>query len=414
MNLAPYLEVFRSRRVAAMLFLGFASGLPLSLSGSTLQAWMTVAGVDIKTIGIFTLVGLPYTVKFLWAPFMDRFAPPLLGRRRGWIVLTQMVLMLVIGAMGGFDPARAPLLLAALALLLAFASASQDVVFDAYRTDVLTEKERGVGAAVSVLGYRVAMLTSGALALILADHIGWRTTYSLMAALMTIGVIAAWIAPEPAVHAKPPRTLTEAVVGPLQEFFGRPEALAMLLLIILYKLGDAFAGSLTTAFLIRGVGFTPTDVGTINKGLGLVATIVGALFGGGMMVKLGLYRALMLFGVLQAISNLAFMVLAWAGKSYTLMVVAVAFENLAGGMGTAAFVALLMALCDLRFSATQFALLSALSAVGRVFVGPPSGFIVEAVGWITFFFYTFLAALPGLLLLWWLRGSVSSLEHARA
>lgn len=414
MNLAPYLQVVRSPRVATVLFLGFASGLPLALSSGTLQAWMTVAGVDIKTIGLFSLVGLPYTVKFLWAPVMDRYAPAFLGRRRGWVALTQLALMGLIAVIGATDPTRSPLALAALALLLAFASASQDVVVDAYRTDVLREPERGLGAAVSVLGYRIALLVSGALALILSDHVGWRNTYWLMAALMAIGLLAALFGPEPEVQVRPPRTLAEAVVGPLQEFFGRPEAIVMLLLIVLYKLGDAFAGSLTTAFLIRGVGFTPTDVGAINKGLGLFATIVGALFGGGLMVRLGLYRSLLAFGILQAVSNLSFMVLAWAGKSYALMVIAVAFENIAGGMGTAAFVALLMALCDHRFSATQFALLSALAAVGRVFVGPPSGFLVDAVGWVWFFLCTFLVALPGLLLLWRLRRRVSDLEHARA
>ena len=400
--------------MAAVLFLGFASGLPLALSSGTLQAWMTVAGVDIKTIGLFSLVGLPYTVKFLWAPLMDRYAPGFLGRRRGWIALSQLALIGLIACMGALDPTRSPLTLAALALVLAFTSASQDIVFDAYRTDVLKDKERGLGAAVSVLGYRLAMLTSGALALILSDHIGWRNTYWMMAGIMVIGLLAALLGPEPENHARPPRTLTEAVVGPLKEFFGRPEAWVMLLLIVLYKLGDAFAGSLTTAFLIRGVGFTPTDVGAINKGLGLVATIVGALFGGGLMVRLGLFRSLLLFGALQAVSNLAFMVLAWAGKSYALMVIAVAFENIAGGMGTAAFVALLMALCDHRFSATQYALLSALAAVGRVFVGPPSGFLVDAVGWVWFFFFTILVALPGLALLWRLRPRITALEHARA
>jgi PAT family beta-lactamase induction signal transducer AmpG len=413
-NLTPYFQVVRSPRVAAVLFLGFASGLPLALSSGTLQAWMTVAGVDIKTIGLFSLVGLPYTVKFLWAPVMDRYAPAFLGRRRGWVAVTQLALIGVIAVMGAMDPTRSPLALAGLAMLLAFASASQDVVVDAYRTDVLTEKERGLGAAVSVLGYRIALLISGALALVLSDQIGWRNTYWLMAGLMGIGLLAALFGPEPDEQVRPPRTLAEAVVGPLKEFFGRPEAVVTLLLIVLYKLGDAFAGSLTTAFLIRGVGFTPTDVGAINKGLGLIATIVGALFGGGLMVRLGLYRSLLLFGVLQAVSNLSFMVLAWAGKSYALMIVAVAFENIAGGMGTAAFVALLMALCDHRFSATQFALLSALAAVGRVFVGPPSGFLVDAVGWVWFFFCTFLVALPGLLLLWRLRRRVSALEHARA
>ena len=414
MNVTPYLEVFRSPRVAAVLFLGFASGLPLALSSGTLQAWMTVAGVDIKTIGLFSLVGLPYTIKFLWAPMMDRYAPAFLGRRRGWIAITQLAVIGLIAGIGALDPTRSPLSLAAMALMLAFASSSQDIVFDAYRTDVLQEKERGLGAAVSVLGYRLAMLTSGALALILSDHIGWRNTYWMMAGIMFVGLLAAVLGPEPADRARPPRTLTEAVVGPLKEFFGRPEALVMLLLIVFYKLGDAFAGSLTTAFLIRGVGFTPTDVGAINKGLGLVATIVGALFGGGLMVRLGLYRALLLFGALQAISNLAFMVLAAAGKSYPLMVIAVAFENIAGGMGTAAFVALLMALCDHRFSATQYALLSALAAVGRVFVGPPSGLLVDALGWVWFFFFTFLVALPGLALLWRLRRRITALEHARA
>ncbi|MCU0839524.1 MAG: MFS transporter [Rhodospirillales bacterium] len=413
MTLAPYLEVFRSRRIAALLLLGFASGLPLALTGGTLQAWMTVEGVDIRTIGLFSLVGLPYTWKFLWAPLMDRYVPPFLGRRRGWIALTQLALIAAIAGMGGLNPATAPLALAALALFIALASASQDIVFDAYRTDVLPEKERGAGAAVTVLGYRVAMLTSGALALIIADAIGWSETYWLMAGLLLIGVAATLTAPEPARQVLPPRTLKAAVTEPLREFFGRHGALALLLLIILYKLGDAFAGSLTTAFLIRGAGFTPTDVGAINKGLGLAATILGALFGGMLMVRLRLYRALMIFGILQAVSNLTFLWLAVIGKSYPVMVLAVAFENLAGGMGTAAFVALLMAMCDLRYSATQYALLSALAAIGRVYVGPAAGYLVDAAGWAVFFFITFLAALPGLLLLRGMRRTIDSLGDGR-
>ncbi|MBI2313033.1 MAG: MFS transporter [Betaproteobacteria bacterium] len=411
MNLAAYLEVFRNRRVGAVLVFGFASGLPLALTSGTLQAWMAVDGVDIRTIGIFSLVGLPYTVKFLWSPLMDRFVPPLLGRRRGWIALTQIALMLGIAAMGALAPRHAPIALAAMALMVALASASQDIVVDAYRTDVLRERERGVGAAVSVLGYRVAMLVSGALALILSDRIGWQHTYWLMAALMTIGMAATLFGPEPDRTVAPPRTLREAVWGPLGDFFSRRGALALLALIVLYKLGDAFAGTLTTAFLIRGAGFSATDVGTINKGFGLVATIVGALWGGAWMVKLGLFRSLLLFGVLQALSNLGFMLLAAAGKSYPLMIFAVGFENLTGGMGTAAFVAFLMALCTQRFSATQYALLSALAAIGRVFVGPPSGVVVEAVGWVSFFFLTFVTALPGIALLLWLRREVAALEH---
>ncbi|HSD59402.1 MAG TPA: MFS transporter [Burkholderiales bacterium] len=411
MNLAPYLEVFRSRRIAVLLLLGFASGLPLALTSGTLQAWMAVEGVDITTIGLFTLVGLPYTWKFLWAPLMDRYVPPWLGRRRGWILAAQLLLMAGIAAMGALSPATAPWAVAALALFVAFSSASQDIVFDAYRTDLLRERERGAGAAVSVLGYRIAMLVSGALALILADHMGWRETYWLMAGLMIIGVAAAFWGPEPDGEMKPPRSLRQAVAEPLTEFFSRGGALWLLALIVLYKIGDAFAGSLTTAFLIRGAGFSPTEVGAINKGMGLVATIVGALFGGALMVKLRLYRALMLFGVLQAVSNLTFMWLATAGKSYSVMVLAVAFENLAGGMGTAAFVALLMALCNHRYTATQYALLSALAAVGRVYVGPASGYVVEAVGWVSFFFLTFLAALPGLALLRAMRATVDALER---
>lgn len=406
-----YAEVFRSRRVAAVLVLGFSSGLPLALSGGTLQAWMAVTGVDVRTIGLLSVVGLPYTVKFLWAPLMDRFVPPWLGRRRGWILLAQLALIPPLLLMGTLSPPDTPKALALLALVVALASASQDIVFDAYRADVLREPERGVGAAVSVLGYRIAMLVSGALALILSDRIGWDRTYWLMAALLGVGMLGTLTGPEPERPAPAPVSLRAAVWGPLTELLSKPGAVALLLLIVLYKLGDAFAGTLTTTFLIQGLGFTATDVGAVNKGMGLVASILGALAGGTMMVRLGLYRALMRFGVLQAVTNLAFMLLALSGKSYPLMVLAVGAENLAGGMGTAAFVALLMALCDGRFTATQYALLSALASLGRVFVGPPSGFLVIAVGWAWFFFVTFLTALPGLLLLRRLRGPVSGLSR---
>lgn len=405
-KLTPYLQVFTNRRIATVTLLGFASGLPLALTSGTLQAWMAIDGVDIKTIGIFALVGLPYTVKFLWSPMMDRFVPPLLGRRRGWMIITQIALILGIAAMAFNSPKQAPLLIAAFALVVAFSSASQDIVIDAYRTDVLREKERGAGAAVFVMGYRIAMLVSGALALILSDNIGWHNTYLLMAGLMSIGVISAFFGPEPEEKIIPPKSLQEAIWGPLKDYFSRRSAVMLLLLIILYKLGDAYAGSLTTAFLIKGVGFTPTDVGTINKGLGLVSLIVGAMFGGALMARLGLFRSLLLFGVLQAISNLSFMVLAWIGKNYGMLIFAVAFENISGGMGTSAFVALLMSMCNQRYSATQYALLSSLAALGRIFIAPTSGFIVSAIGWPAFFFITTLAALPGLGLLWWMRKEI--------
>jgi len=412
MSLAAYTSIFTQRRVAFMLLLGFSSGLPLALTTGTLQAWATVDGLDIKTIGFLTLVGSAYTLKFLWAPFMDRYVPPLLGRRRGWMLVTQLLLAIGIALMGTQSPKNAIVALAFIAVLVAFCSASQDIAFDAYRTDVLRKEERGAGAAVSVLGYRLAMLVSGGLALVLADSfLGWQATYFLMAALMAIGVIATWFAPEPEVVVQPPRTLDEAVVGPLKDFFSRDGAILVLVLIVLYKLGDAFAGSLTTAFLIRGVGFSASEVGAINKILGLIATIVGALVGGALMSRLSLYGALMLFGILQAITNLGFWFLAVTPKAYWSMASVVGLENLCGGMGTAAFVAFLMTLCRVRYSATQFALLSALAAVGRTYLaGPLSGTMVQSFGWPNFFIVTVLIALPGLLLLWWQRRQIEALS----
>ena len=409
-DLTPYLQVFRSRKIAVITVLGFVSGLPLALTGGTLQAWITVAGIDIRTIGILTLVTTPYTIKFLWSPLMDRFVPPWLGRRRGWIVLTQIGLIFGISAMAFNSPENALMLLSVLAVMVAFTSASQDIVIDAYRTDVLKEKERGVGAAVFVLGYRIAMLVSGALALNLAKYIGFKYTYLFMAGLISVGILSTFLGQEPDKRIVPPRNFRESVWEPLRDYSSRNHAVSLLILIILYKLGDAFAGTLTTTFLLRGLGFSLSEVGNINKGIGFVAVIVGALFGGTLMVKLRLFRALLIFGIFQAISNLSFMVLAWVGKSYVMFIFAVAFENLSGGMGTAAFVSLLMAMCNKRFTATQYALLSSLAAVGRTFVGPSSGFLVESIGWPNFFFITFLTALPGLFLLWWLRRAISDLS----
>lgn len=415
---ARYLEVFRSRRIASVLMLGFASGLPLALTAGTLQAWMTVEGLDLKTIGFFTLVGQAYVFKFLWAPLMDRYLPPGLaqwaGRRRAWLLVTQAALALAIAGMGMTGPTHGLFALAVLAVMVAFSSASQDIVYDAWRTDVLAPAERGAGASVMALGYRIAMLVSGGLALWLADvWLGWRGMYLLMAGLMVLAMVATAWAPEPDAPPAPPRSLQEAVIGPLAEFFSRRSAWAFLLLIVLYKLGDAFAGALSTSFLIRGVGFSAGDVGLINKSMGLVATLVGALVGGALMSRLGLFRSLVVFGVAQMVSNLAYWVLAVTPAHLWTMALAVGVENLCGGMGTAAFVALLMALCDRRFSATQYALLSALSAVGRVYVGPVAGVAVEAVGWPSFFLGTVMTALPGLLLLLFLREPVGQLEAAR-
>ena len=403
---------FLNPRVLTVLFLGFSSGLPLALSGGTLQAWLTVENVDIKTIGMFSLVGLPYTLKFIWSPLMDRFVVPIFGRRRGWIALSQLALIGLILGMSVTSPQNGLWFLALLAFCLTFVSASQDVAIDAYRAEVLRETERGMGAAVSVTGYRVAMLVSGALALIFSGYLGWRATYMLMALIMSIGVIAVWLGPEPEDPGTPPSSMKDAVEGPFKEFFSRTGVWSLLALIILYKLGDAFAGSLTTTFLIRGMSFSVGEVGTINKGMGLASTIIGALFGGVLMARLRLFKSLLIFGILQAVSNLSFMVLALVGKSYPLMIFTIAFENLAGGMGTAAFVAFLMVLCNHSYTATQFALLSALASLGRVIVGPLSGVLVDGMGWTVFFFTTFLFALPGLVLLWIMREVVIRTETA--
>lgn len=405
-------HLYANRRVAPLLLLGFASGLPLALTTGTLQAWATVDGVSLQQIGFLTLVGTAYTLKFLWAPLVDRYAPPVLGRRRSWMCLTQLLLAVAIVAMGLLTPSQSLMPLALLAVAVAFFSATQDIAFDAYRTDVLRPEERGAGAAMSVLGYRVAMLVSGGLALILADSwLGWGNTYVLMGVLMGLMALVTLAAPEPERVVAAPRTLGAAVIEPFREFFSRPEAWLLLLLIVLYKLGDAFAGALSTTFLIRGAGFSATEVGTVNKVLGLAATIVGALAGGALMARLGLYRALMLFGLLQAVSNLGYWLIAVSPQNIWLMGAAVGVENLCGGLGTAAFVALLMGLCDKRFSATQFALLSALSAVGRTYLaGPLTPPLVAWLGWPSFFMITVVIALPGLLLLYLRRRDIERID----
>lgn len=407
--MARYLEIFRSRKMVVMLFLGFSSGLPLALSGATLQAWLTVSGIDIKTIGLYSVVGIPYTIKFLWSPLMDRYIPPFLDRRRGWIAIFQVLLALCIGILAFQQPVNALLLVGLLTLFLVFASASQDIVIDAYRTDILESQERGLGSAVFVLGYRIGMLVSGALALILSDRIGWNKTYFVMSTIMALTLLCTYLAPKPTRVIQPPKDLKEAVVGPLRDFFSKNLAFVFLLLIVLYKLGDAYLGTLTTAFFIRAVGFTPTDVGAINKGFGLVSVIVGSLIGGAMMVRVRLFHALLLFGILQAFSNLSFILLDIFGKNYALMVFVIAFENLAGGMGTSAFVALIMSLCNVRFSATQYALLSSLSSLGRVLIAPTSGFVVESIGWSGFFVMTFLISLPALILILYMRQDIEKL-----
>jgi PAT family beta-lactamase induction signal transducer AmpG len=393
-------QVFGSRKMAALLLLGFASGLPLLLIGNTLKAWMTVENVNLSAIGWFGLTSLPYSLKFLWSPFLDRFTLPFLGRRRGWLLLTQIALMCAIAIMGFQQPKQALQLLAINAIAIAFISATQDIASDAYRTDVLTKLEMGAGAAVFILGYRIALLVAGALALILADRLPWSSVYLIMAGTMVIGIFATLFAPEPK-EISPPASLAEAVFLPFGEFFQRKgvmRGLLILLFITLYKLGDALLSNMTTPFLMQ-TGFTKTDIGAIQVGMGLIATIVGALLGGSILSRIGINRSLWIFGILQAVSNLAYFCLAYLGKNYQVMVLAINIEQFCGGLGTAAFVAFLMSLCNQRFSATQYALLSSLMAVSRDILSAPGGAIAEVTGWSTFFLITIVAAVPGLLLL---------------
>lgn len=402
MAAASLQQILANKRIGIMLPLGFASGLPLALTAGTLQAWLAVIGVDLKTIGIFTLVGLPYTLKFLWAPLMDRIVPPWLGRRRGWMLIMQVAVAIGLALMGLVGPGDRPEWLGLIAVSVAFMSASLDIVFDAYRTDLLHPPERGFGAAVWVNGYRLALLVASSGALILADHIGWNATYLILAALMGTGVFTILLSPDPPAGGSAPTTLAEAIGLPLRELFARPAIYGLLSLVVLYKIGDAIAGSLQTAFFIGGLGFSASEVGYV-KGIGIAATLIGALAGGLAMAKIGLVRSLLLFGLLQALSNLSFMFLAWIGRSYGALAASVIVENVTGGMGTAAFVALVMSLCDHRYTATQFALLSSLEAFGRVFSGRPSAETVALVGWGWFFFISFLLALPGVWLVWLYR-----------
>jgi len=512
-----FIKKIFNRKQLMILILGFSSGLPLALTGTALQAWLTVENIDIKTIGFFTLVGLPYTFKFLWAPLMDRFEVPFLGRRKGWLFTTQILTAISLVLISFFSPSQNTQVFALIAVLIAFLSASQDIVIDAYRTDVLDNDERGLGSSLSVFGYRLAMVLSGGIAFVWADSQSgngwnWPHIYMIMACIMfALAVISALFLPQLSSQFKAPQSnakndllgflavviavvigyqFTNHIANPISLNILKPifpdladgtintnlkkwadllslflglgftlplawlaskkakfetlntsisnylsikGAMSLLALIVLYKLGDSFAGALTTNFLIKGVGFAQAEIGVINKVIGIWLTILGALIGGSIMVKLGLYRSLLIFGVLQMFSNLGFWLVSVLGKgswgmfslpAFDLLIVslkeitqvdllllfAVASENLSGGMGTAAFVALLMALCNQKFTATQYALLSAFATVGRVWVGPLAGVLVDTIGWPQFFIFSTVAAIPGLLMVYKMRLIIRELE----
>jgi len=395
---ASTLKTILSARMLVMLLTGFASGLPLLLTGSTLQAWLTDEKIDLSTIGLFALVGLPYTIKFLWSPVLDRVVPPFLGRRRGWMLLLQVISAIAIAALGLLHPATNPWLVASVAVVVTFFSASQDVVFDAFRRESLPDHELGLGTSVFIGGYRLAMLVSGALALALADRIPWRSVYLIMAGCMVVGIVTTLLCDEPKVDAPPPRTLTEAVVEPFLEFFRRRDALWILAFILLYKLGDQMASALTTPFVLD-LGFTKTELAAIAKVFGMGALIGGGLLGGILMLRLGIKRSLWIFGGAQVLGILTFALLATAGRVHALLATTIIAENLAFGMGGAAYAAFMASVTNKRFTATQYALFSSLLGAVRVFTAAPSGFLAEATGWTGYFLLCAVLTIPGLLIL---------------
>jgi len=413
--------VYLRPRLLLILALGFASGLPLALSTATLTFWLAEEGVSKATIGAFALVGTAYTLKFLWSPLIDQVPLPgltaWLGRRRGWLLLCQAALIVAMVGLGQQEPAGDAATVALWAVALAFASASQDIVIDAYRVEILCAEEQGAGAAMVVFGYRVGMLISGAGALYLASTQPWSVVYAVMAAAMGLGVVATLLAPEPPA---PQRQRTDggaldrafawakrAVFEPFAEFLARPGWLAFLLFVIFYKLGDAAASVMTSPLYVE-LGFSKVEVAQVVKVFGLGATLLGAFLGGALVAKAGLVRALWIAGGLQLLSNLGFGGLAMAGHDVGALAAVIGFENLAGGMGTTAFVAFLAALCHRKYTATQYALLSSLFAVARTFLAAPGGLVAEAVNWPLYFLLTAIAAIPGLVLIVLLQRRLTS------
>jgi len=377
--------------------LGFTSGLPLVLTQSTLQAWMRSAGVDLKTVGLFALAGLPYTLKFVWSPLMDRYRPPFLGRRRGWILLMFLAILALLGCLAQSDPHTHLRGMAMLAMGVAFCSASADINVDAYRTELLPGKLLGPGTSLHITGYRLGMVVAGGLALILADWLPWRVVYLLMALTLLPGIVATCFAPEPDTPGAP-RTLREAVVDPFTGFMRRRRALEVLAFILLYKLGDGLCTALNVPFLLDQ-GFSRTEIGLANKGVGMACLILGGLLGGLLMSRWTLRRSLWFFGLLQMVSMSGHVALALLGKNHALLLLTIAVENSIFAMGTVAYLALIQRCCDRHSTATQFALLSSLSAFTRVLFAAPAGYLASSVGWPGYFLVCMVLAVPGLLLL---------------
>jgi PAT family beta-lactamase induction signal transducer AmpG len=380
------------------LIMGYVAGLPLELTGFVLKTWLREDGVDLTTIGVFALVGLPYTLKFIAAPVLDRFAIPLFGRRRGWLLIFQTGLMISVFSLGTTNPGQNPTMVACFALLVAFFSASQDTVIDAYRREDLADEELGLGSSLYVSGYRVGMLLATGGGLILADHMPFSMVYTIMAACLLPGLITTLMTPEPAIPFGTPRSMREAVMEPFAEYFQRHNALWILAFILLYKIGDTMAGSMTAPFYVD-LNYTKTEVGTVVKLFGFWAILGGSLLGGIVMLRIGISRSLWIFGVLQAVSTAGFAVLSLIGHQISALAAVIAFENLSAGMGTAAYAAFMASITNKKFTATQYALLTSLMGVPRVVASAGTGYLAENMGWTGFFIFCTLIAIPGMLLL---------------
>ena len=403
--MTKYLSVFTNKRMLISLLLGFSSGLPLALTGSTVQAWLSDAKIDIATIGLFALVGLPYTMKFVWAPLLDNCPLPFLGLRRGWMVVCQIGLFGATLGLGSVNPANALSLFSCLALLLAFFSASQDIVVDAYRTEIIKEQnELGAGASTYITGYRIATLISGGVALGMADHYSWKFVYFSMAVVNLVGMVTILLSPEPKVTRKlQVKGFRDSVTLPFLEFFQRSGAMEILIFIMVYKLSTLMATALTTKFLLD-LGYTKLMIGAVNKGAGLIASISGTLVGGSLMLKLGLKKSLWIFGVIQALVGVTFCLLAmFSGHESHIkdlaLVVIVSLDQFMMGLGTAALTGFMMSVCSRQFTGTQYALLTSIMAVARVILIAHAGTLVAMMGWNWFFIATVPLAIPGLLLL---------------
>jgi len=407
------LSVYRDRRFVYILLMGFSSGLPLLLTLSTLSYWLATVGIDKTAIGLFALVGLPYSFKFLWAPVIDHVALPLvtrrLGRRRSWALAIQAVLIVCILLMGATDPAADPWTTALVALAIAFFSASQDIVVDAYRIEILAEHEQGAGAAATQTGYRLGLLVAGAGAVALSDFVGWPAVFAALAACVLVGMIAVLLAPEPRVPervwhgagAAPGQWLDNAVIAPFRDFLERRGWLVILAFVLLYKFGDAIGGVMANPFYVE-LGFTGVEIASVTKVFGMVATLVGVVAGGVLVARHGIFVALLVGGILQAATNLLFALQAVIGADVAFLAVTIGADNFTGGLGSAAFVAYLSSLCNAAFTGTQYALLTSLMAAGRTLLSSGGGWLADQTDWVTFFVLTTGLAVPGLLLLLWL------------